>query len=127
MPRYAHFDHTAPAPAPVLGWYDADALSYPILPPEADLLEVADADWEARMPGPFAVQDGKLVPYTPPVPVVPLATQADQAFSAATMTCFQRFAMMGVAIPQPWIDYNKALAAIIDGSSAATALPTAPS
>jgi len=126
MTRYAYYDASVAAPSPVLGWYDTDALSYPNLPAATDLLELTDAQWDARMPGPFAVQNGALVAYTPPAPVVPLTTQAQQAFEAAAATCFRTYTMLGVAIPDTWITYNKALAGIIDGSSTATTLPTAP-
>lgn len=123
MPQYAQYDSTVADLSPVLGWYDTDAISYPNLPASADLLEVSSDQWASRMPGPFAVQSGQLVAYSPPIPVIPLATQAQQALQAATMNCFQRFTMMGEAIPGEWIAYNQAVAAIIDGTSEATSLP----
>ena len=126
MPRFAQFDATVAQPAPVLGWYDTDLYDYPNLPAASDLLEMTDAQWAARMPGPFAVQGGALIAYSPPAPVVPLAVQAQHALDAVTMSCWQRFGMIGQPLPQAWISYNQALQAIIAGSSAATALPVPP-
>ena len=69
MPKFALF---APAtdPAPVLGWYDTDALTYDNLPASSDLLELTDAEWEARLTDPagWAVSGGKLVAHVPAVP-----------------------------------------------------------
>lgn len=53
MAKYAHFDHTAPAPQPIRGWYDTDLIDYgDKLPPAADLLALSDSQWAARMPEP---------------------------------------------------------------------------
>jgi hypothetical protein len=69
MPQYANFDHAAPAPQPVTGWYDTDALVYPDPPPPEDMLELTPEQWDVRMDGQWAVADGALVPYTPsPIP-----------------------------------------------------------
>lgn len=66
MPRYAHFDHTQPAPRPVIGWFDTDAFDYVNPPPPDDMLEVTSEQWAARLPGQWAVDDnGALVPGTP--------------------------------------------------------------
>lgn len=76
MPKYAQFDSTATAPAPVVGWFDTDALTYPTLPASADLLELTLAEWADRLSGLWAVSSGKLVAYTPPTIAPTLAQQA---------------------------------------------------
>lgn len=65
MPKFAYFDHTASQPAPVLGWYDTDAIEYADLPAEADMMDVGADAWADRFATPF-VQSGALV--APPVP-----------------------------------------------------------
>jgi hypothetical protein len=80
---YAQFDHTAPSPAPVIGWYDTEAFSYPSLPASADLLSMTQQQWDARMDGHWAVANGgTLVPYTPPMPELSLRAQAEAALIA---------------------------------------------
>ena len=84
MPQYAYFDHTAPAPQQVLGWYDTDAITYPSLPASDDLLLVTSEQFAARFPNPsgWMIQSGALVPYvapTPPPPPPPTLQQ--QAFA----------------------------------------------
>jgi hypothetical protein len=76
MPQYAHFDSSRPAPQPVLGWYDTDALTYPNPPPPEDMMALTPEQWDARTERMWAVQGGALVPYTPPPPVL---TPADEA------------------------------------------------
>jgi len=66
MPRYAHFDPAAPAPAPVLGWYDTDLLDYgDKLPSPAALLLLTDPQWAGRLTATQGVQGGTLVPAPP--------------------------------------------------------------
>jgi hypothetical protein len=74
MPRYGYFNSGAPAPQPILRWYDTDALTYKTLPGTADLLAISDAEWDARMTQTWAVDNATLVPYSPPPPS--LAQQA---------------------------------------------------
>jgi hypothetical protein len=78
MPKYAQYDPSVVAPAPVIGWYDTDILQYPNLPAASDLLELSEVQWEGRTAGPscWAVSAGDLVAYTPPVPPLTLAQQA---------------------------------------------------
>lgn len=68
MPKFAQFDHAAPEPRRVLGWYDTDALAYPVLPASADLLQVTDEQWAARLANAsaWAVTAGALVSYVTP-------------------------------------------------------------
>lgn len=60
MPKFAQFDPAAPAPQPVIGWYDTDALDYPNLPPAEKLLKLTESQWDGRMDTPF-VQAGLLI------------------------------------------------------------------
>jgi hypothetical protein len=80
MARYAAFDHTLASPAPVIGWYPS---KYPNGPADADLLEVTEEQWDARLANPsgWAVSNGALVAYTPP-PVVPTLAQEAEALVA---------------------------------------------
>lgn len=67
MSRFASFDDTTPSPHPVTGWWDTDQFDYGAnLPPLALLVHMDDAQWEARMQGFWAVNNGALVPYEPP-------------------------------------------------------------
>jgi len=70
MPQYATFDHTVPEPSPVTGWYDNDIVVYPNFPDDADLLLMTAEQWVARMSQYWAVENGTLVPYTPPAPTL---------------------------------------------------------
>jgi hypothetical protein len=78
MPKYAQYNPAAPAPSPVLGWYDTDGLTYSNLPVSTDLLSVTDDQWAARLANPsgWAVGAGALVAYAPPAPAVTLSSEA---------------------------------------------------
>jgi hypothetical protein len=96
MSLYARFDHAAAQPAPVTGWYDTDALSYPDLPQPADLIEVTPEQWDSHMakPGGWAVLDGALVAReTVPAPLPSGPTPIQQAAAA-----FASRAMAGITI-----------------------------
>lgn len=85
MPQYASYNPSI-NPCPVTGeygWYDTDEFPYPNLPPETNLLTVTAAQWAAHFNNPsgWAISDGALVAYAPPVPVPTLAQQA-QALQA---------------------------------------------
>jgi hypothetical protein len=83
MTVYAYFDHRADSPSPVLGWYDTVAQHYPTLPDAADLLELAEGEKSFRFDGgSWAVADGRLVQYTPPLPVLTLREMATRALEA---------------------------------------------
>lgn len=56
MPKFARFDHAAPSPSPVIGWYDTDAIEYPTLPDKADLLPMTEGEWAVRMERFYAVK-----------------------------------------------------------------------
>ena len=68
MPRYAYFDHTKPSPQRVIGWIDTDAVNYPSLPVEADLVELTDGEWSARLQGYWTIADGVLTSVDTPSP-----------------------------------------------------------
>lgn len=68
MPQYASFDHTAPAPQLVTGYYDTDALEYPALPDAADLFEMTQQQWDERVLTPCVIDNGEIVALPPPPP-----------------------------------------------------------
>lgn len=84
MAQYACFNPAIAAPSPVIGWYDTGVFAYPNLPAAANLLEVTAAQWEAHFADPsgWAVSNGALVAYVPPVSPPTLAQQALAAFAA---------------------------------------------
>ncbi len=84
MPKYACFDSTAPAPAPVLGWYDTDRAKYAKMPAAADLLVLTYEQWLNRLGNPsgWAVSNGALVARTPVAATATLAQQAQAALAA---------------------------------------------
>jgi hypothetical protein len=65
MTQYANFDHTVPDPKPVIAWYDTEAWDYPSLPAPEDLLEMTPDQWQARLSGSWAINNGALVPSAP--------------------------------------------------------------
>jgi hypothetical protein len=89
MPKYAHFDHTEPAPQRVRGWFDTDRRTYAAMPNPADLLQLTDAQWDARMTNPsgWTVKDGVLMkpmPVIKPQPMQPPPTTARPQTAAPT-------------------------------------------
>jgi hypothetical protein len=84
MTQYAYFDHSAPAPAKVNGWYDTGEFPYLALPSSVDLLPLTPTQWADAQANPngWAVSSGTLVAYTPPAPVLTLAQQAQVALGA---------------------------------------------
>jgi hypothetical protein len=72
MPKYANYDHTLATPQLVTGWYDTDTFTYASLPDFRDLLQITQAQWDARGTDftNWAVDDtGTLIAYTPPPPL----------------------------------------------------------
>jgi hypothetical protein len=92
MTKYAHFLHTDPSPQRVRGWYDTGLFAYPNLPDAADLLQLTDAQWDARMTNPsgWTVKDGVLMkpmPVIKPTPIQPPPTTArPQTAAPASIT-----------------------------------------
>lgn len=107
MTQYAYFDHTAPSPSPVLGWYDTGFANYPNLPAGADLLALSPDEWTGRLAGSWAVAGGALVAYEPPAPTLTVAEQAQATIaegcaitSTGTPAIDGTYAIAG----QSWVD-----------------------
>lgn len=84
MVQYAQYNSAVASPSPVLGWYDTDEFNYPNLPAAGNLLTVTEAQWAARLTNPsgWAVSNGALIAYTPPIPAPNLAQQAATALAS---------------------------------------------
>ena len=84
MTQFAQYNPTAPAPSPVVGWYDTSAFTYAVLPPENNLLVLTETQWDDHFANPnaWAVSNGALVSYTPPVPQPTIAQQAQALLNA---------------------------------------------
>jgi hypothetical protein len=134
MAQYALFDHTTSAPAPVLGWYDTGVFTYPSLPDSSDLLALTSEQWAARLTGHWAVSNGVLVAYTPPVVPVPMPRQATAALSTSDTTMHRIAEAVALGLNTwagadvvAWITYRRALRAIANGGDmTSTTLPTRP-
>lgn len=110
--KFASFDPNASAPQPVIGWYDADALYYPNLPPAEARCAMTDAEWAARMDGHWAVQDGTLVPYTPqpsPEATAAAARASRNALLAASDWTQMPDAPLSAPQRAAWATYRQAL------------------
>lgn len=81
MTQYAQYNPAVASPSPVTGWYDTGLFTYANLPPATNLLAVTAAQWSARLinPSGWAVSNGALVAYTPPLPAPTLAQLAASA------------------------------------------------
>ncbi|MUG04156.1 hypothetical protein GM556_01165 [Bombella sp. ESL0378] len=124
---YASYDHSASQPTPVTGWFDMGFYnSLDGFPPASELLPLTPEQWENRLPCGQGVQDGKIVPYTPPPP--PLKAQATSALQAARQIVYNNYGIIGEPTPDNWVAYIKALMAIVNGTDTTSkTLPTAPS
>ena len=118
---------------PVSGWIDTAFVPLKTMPAASDLLQLTDAQWEARLDGHWAVSAGALVPYTPPAE----AANAAQLFAllqrvavralAASDRTVLRCVENGVTVPPEWVGYRAELRNIVNGTNgSATALPTKP-
>lgn len=92
---------------------------------------MTDAQWpplqQDYSPKGLAGGTNKIIPYTPPEPVIPLTVQAQSALSAARQTVYNEYASLNEPTPQPWVDYMKILIAIANGTdTTSTKLPAAP-
>jgi hypothetical protein len=69
MPKYVKYDPTITPISPVTGWIDTDA--FPSISLPSPNLEISEEQWSAHTTNPmaWAVSDGALVAYTPPVPL----------------------------------------------------------
>lgn len=97
-----------------------------------ELTGMDDAQWPPlqRDYSPKALEGGtnKIIPYTPPEPVIPLPVQAQAALNAARQTVYNEYASLNEPTPQPWVDYMKVLIGIANGTenTASKALPSPP-
>lgn len=98
MPKYAQFDPSVPAPQPVIGWYDTDAFDYPNLPAAANLLELTQEQWDARLITPF-VKNGALV--AAPVPTAAQALKAAKDAQIELINSKCQKALESIVLPYP--------------------------
>ena len=124
---YAAEETAAAQPPGVTGWFDTwELTTTKNLPAASDMLALTQDQWAARVTGPQGVQDGALVDYTPPAPVVPLETQAQ-----TELAWIASQASMAAAMSETFTDdmkaYVKAIQAIAGGTdTTSTALPARP-
>ena len=112
--QYAQYN-PALLPAPVLGWYDTAEFDYPTLPPSTDLLALTPAQWAERTSGQWAVSNGALVAYVPPV-IAPTLAQA-QATQIGIVNAAAQAALAAIIAAYPDLEvatwpqqYSEALA-----------------
>lgn len=125
---YASYDTTATQPTPVTGWYDTwNMSSVANIPAAADMITLTADQWAARLPMGQGVQNGTIVAYTAPVAAIPLATQAQNALTAAASATWQAYGMYGATVPSDVVTYLNALKAIAnDTDTTSTTLPAVP-
>ena len=127
MSVFAHFDHTAPAPQKVIGWYDATTFDYPDLPASDDLIALDDAQWaavQAGDPNAWAVSGGALVAYTPPAAPAPTLAQsaALASVSGLTITLTGSVTLAATLFPTDAVTQSK-IGAVITTLAATGAFP----
>lgn len=124
---YAAYDTSAAQPTPITAWYDMALYgSLDGFPPASEMIALTADQWEKLSRIGYGVQNGNLVPYTPPIPVVPLKTQAQTAQAWINQQYAQSFAM-GTPFTADMRAYVKAIAAIANGTdTTSTALPAQP-
>lgn len=93
MPKYAQFDSKSAQPAPIVGWYDTDKLNYVNLPAAADLVQLSEAEWAARLDAPMFISGGQIVPAPAPT-AAQLAAQFESTKAAALAAVDQFHAQM---------------------------------
>ncbi|WP_282800051.1 hypothetical protein [Bombella apis] len=92
---------------------------------------MTDAQWpplqQDYSPKALAGGTNKIIPYTPPEPVIPLTVQAQSALSAARQTVYNEYASLNEPTPEEWVTYMKALISIANGTDTTSkTLPAAP-
>ena len=124
---YAYYDSTASQPTMVIGFYDVwEKSSLISIPDLTNMIPIAPSDWASqafRSTG-KGVQGGKIIDYTPPVP---LQVQARMVLAGVPAVTWAKFGSKGQTVPQSWVDYQDALQALADGAdTASTELPAEP-
>ncbi|OUL64712.1 hypothetical protein HK16_02385 [Acetobacter senegalensis] len=125
---YASFDLSAAHPTPVLGWYDTWAMTdVASVPAATDMIAVSARDWADitafRKPNGRGVQDGKIIDYTPPVPLS-VQAQTEQGWIQQQES---RAFVRGQKFTVEMLAYADAIDAIADGTdTASTKLPDRP-
>ncbi|MBF0892758.1 hypothetical protein HKD28_15305 [Gluconobacter sp. LMG 1744] len=127
---YVSYDTTAAQPTIVTGWYDTHDMTLANVPDASQMIVVTEKQWNdptfhcALKKG---VKNGKIVDYTAPAYVPPLTDQAQSALADARTYVQNNFIYLGETPTQDWIDYQKALIAIVNGTDTKSkALPTEP-
>jgi hypothetical protein len=128
---YAYFDHTAPQPAPILGWIEGNT-PYSKTLDTRDLLPLSQEQWDGRFDTPY-IDNGVLIPE--PIKTqeqlllianAQLKASAQIALNATDLVAFRCF-KAGVPYPTAWQDYALALRNIVTGvDMASTSLPSKP-
>lgn len=128
-------------PAQIVGWnamsYPADGTVPEFSPGDGYATHLMDGmtqeEWDSLRfnqngcGGGLAYDDGKVVPYAPPTPVIPLKEQASAAMQQVQQQAAMTTAMGGTFGPQMQA-YVRALRAILNGTdTTSTTLPAAPS
>lgn len=129
---YASYDTTATQPTIVTGWFDTQEMSSLANVPDAsNMIPVTADQWNDptfRLPIGKGVSKGKVLDYTAPAYVPPLTDQAQSALADARTYVQNNFIYLGETPTQDWIDYQKALIAIVNGTDTKSkALPVSPS
>lgn len=123
MAFYASWNSSVPSPSPVTGWFDTSAHKYPNLPSNRILVE--DAAWNGRIVGLWAVDNGKLVPYTRPVLPMDYREMAKtQLHDSHDMVMVHVEA--GNPVPQEIIEYRNALRVMANHHEPVYAVPPKP-
>lgn len=124
---YVAYDTAAAQPTPVTARYDMaqyDDLSG--LPAASDLIALTAEQYSAIGLSGIGVSGGKVVPYSPPAPPVPLQTQAKNAQAWITQQA-NLTAAMGETFTADMKAYVLAINAIASGTdTTSTALPAQP-
>lgn len=106
----------------VTGWYDIKSLSHTNnVPLEKELHALTDKEWENREPTGFGIVNGKLVKMEQ---VIDRVHRAETLLHEARLYVQNNFILLGEVPTQEWIDYQKSLIAIVNGSDAS--IPTNP-
>lgn len=118
--------NTSLSPAPVACWYNTT--SNPILDYTKDgFLEVNSDQYTNRNNGYWAVENGSLVPFVPPISTIPLSAQATLAFTSARTYIYNNYGILNEDTPDVWVSYLKAIMAIRDGTDTkSSVLPVPP-